>query len=122
MAELPDEIRYWRDERRTLRSNLPHRHHHHSDDFEVGFAGSGPAEFALNILAVALPGEPGGATVALHDGSRVSGEAWDRHQEFKRQLVARLPRGGGIIPAADLAAWLERERAASDGAAADEPF
>jgi hypothetical protein len=42
-----------------LRCNIPQRHKHHSPTgFECGFAGSGPADLALNILALFIPAPP----------------------------------------------------------------
>ena len=37
---------------------LPHAVKHHSQDFETGYAGSGPADLALNILLAFFPTPP----------------------------------------------------------------
>lgn len=66
-----------------IETNVPHTWVHHSPDgFEVGYGGSGPADFALNIL--------------LFYGLEKD-EAWRLHQDFKWKFVATLPREGGII-------------------------
>ena len=65
---------------------------HSPDGFEFGYAGSGPADLALNIL---LP------LVGPCEAIRL-------HQAFKDAFVAKLPRAGGVIPAADIEDWLRR--------------
>lgn len=120
-----------------LRCNVPWRHVHHSPDgFNIGYGGSGPADFALNVVAWFLgpPRDPGpepdteaaGADeatwkaweawsevdegrVKLWDGSYVRADVWSLHQPFKWHFVAPLPREGGTIPGEAVRAWL-RER------------
>ena len=118
----------------TRRFNVPRRHVHHSPTgWRWGYAGSGPADFALNVLALFFP--PAGplpeapadhapteawdayeaaldaAGAELRDGSRVPAAVWALHQEFKRAFVARLPAVGGTIRGGAIRAWL-RERGA----------
>ncbi len=102
--------------------NVAQAHAHHSPTgFEWGYGGSGPADFALNILALFLPvvdrgPEPeddeawavwcAAAPVRIWDGSSVSERAWDLHQDFKWTFIAGLPREGGVIPGATIRAWI----------------
>lgn len=111
------------------RFNVPRRHVHHSPTgMEWGYEGSGPADYALNILTAFLP--PAGpvpeqpaddasaaawdaydaaieaAGVELRDGSRVNATAWELHQPFKRDVVGQLPTEGGTIPGEAIRAWL----------------
>lgn len=61
---------------------------HSPTGFEWGYAGSGPAQLALAVLADHL----GDAESAL-----------DLYQEFKFAVVARLPREGWVLTSADIA-------------------
>ncbi|HHY45862.1 MAG TPA: hypothetical protein GX506_01005 [Firmicutes bacterium] len=71
--------------------NIPQRIKHHSPTgMEWGYGGSGPADFALNILALFVDEET----------------AFKLHQSFKWHFVAPLPETGGIIKRADIIAWL----------------
>lgn len=67
----------------------------HSQSLEWGYVGAGPADCALSILA------------------RVAGmdEAEHHHHDFLHQVVARLPREGGLLRAADIRAWVARQSA-----------
>ncbi|MFA5712511.1 DUF6011 domain-containing protein [Mycolicibacterium sp.] len=90
--------------------NIPQRHKHHSPTgMEFGYAGSGPADFALNILALFVAHgvyrEPLDGKVRCWDGTIVSGIAWDLHQQFKADVIARLPREGGVITGDSIRAW-----------------
>src|SRR5262245_35939960 len=102
----------------VIHSNVPHVHHQHSNGFAWGYHGSGPADLALNILSLFLPpplgarGEDGlrppqfGTCLILSDATRVSWQAWDWHQEFKRVFLATLPEEGGTLPGAAIGAWI----------------
>lgn len=95
----------------TAEASIPKVHRHHDtteDGIEWGYQGSGPADLALNILARHLPPHETGETIELWDGSRVSREAWDLHQEFKRQVIAAVPFDGGIIPRDLIRNWIAR--------------
>jgi hypothetical protein len=63
---------------------------HSPTGFEWGYGGSGPADLALNVLALFV--DPP--------------EAYRLHQRFKRDVVAKLPREGGVIRARDVRDWL----------------
>jgi hypothetical protein len=96
-----------RDEHNRLHFNLPATVHDHGAGLEFGYGGSGPADFALSILALFLPpGSDGHPPVETHGGERVSATAWALHQDFKWAFIARLPEEGGTISGADIRAWI----------------
>lgn len=65
---------------------------HSPTGLEWGYGGSGPADFALNIL--------------YHfTNDRKFAERY--HQDFKFQFVAGLPREGGTIPGETIMRWVE---------------
>jgi hypothetical protein len=65
-----------------IQTNVPRRITRHSPDgFEWGYGGSGPADFALNILSVFI-------------GQRL---AYLYHQDFKWKFIAGMPHEGGTI-------------------------
>jgi hypothetical protein len=104
---LIEGVTCWRAPDGTARSSIPQRHVHYAPEgFDWGFGGSGPADLALNVLALFLPLAPEATSVALRDGSSVSEAAWALHQEFKYDLIATLPRAGGDISAKTIRAWL----------------
>lgn len=75
-----------------IETNIPHKIVRHSPDgFNWGYAGSGPAEFALNILT-AYAGQ----------------EFAERYyQVFKRNFLQNMPNEGGTIPYETIMAWIE---------------
>jgi len=78
------------------KTNVPRRITKHSPDgFEWGYGGSGPADFALNILSIFV-------------GQKI---AERYYQDFKWQFVALLPYEGGTIRRADILSWLKKEMA-----------
>ncbi|NPV52173.1 MAG: hypothetical protein HPY71_01465 [Firmicutes bacterium] len=64
--------------------------YHSPTGMEWGYGGSGPADFALNILALFTDEKT----------------AYSLHQEFKWDFIAKLPQEGGVIKRADILAWL----------------
>jgi len=89
-------------------TNVPHLVVHHSPDgFEFGYAGSGPADLALNVRQVYLNsiGYQGNKT-ECYDGNCWS-MAWVLHQEFKRAFIAGAPRRGTSIPWMVIERWFE---------------
>lgn len=91
----------------TIHVNIPqHVVHHSPDGFEWGYGGSGPADFALNILDLFAPELPWGAEPVECYRGRCSQFAWDNHQAFKRDFVAALPREGGVIHGATIRSWI----------------
>ena len=101
----------WRTPDGTARSSIPQRHVHYAPTgFDWGFGGSGPADLALNVLALFLPLPSDATGVALRDGSSVSEAAWALHQAFKYDLIATLPRAGGHLIAKTISAWINAHR------------
>lgn len=87
-------------------TNVPHLVVHHSPSgFEFGYAGSGPADLALNIaeavlMRMSLEEEPGGGLVRdvdMWDGSKCSYEAWIIHQDLKFLLIAPMDQDGAYV-------------------------
>ncbi len=71
--------------------DIPQRFVVHSPTgFEFGYGGSGPADLALNVLALLVPPQ----------------EAWRLHQRFKFDCIAKIPRDGGVIEAASVREWI----------------
>jgi hypothetical protein len=104
---LIEGVTCWRAPDGTARSSIPQRHVHYAPKgFDWGFGGSGPADLALNVLALFLPLAPEANSVALRDGSSVSEDAWALHQAFKYDLIATLPRAGGDISAKTIHDWI----------------
>ena len=62
------------------------------DGFEWGYAGSGPAQLALAILA---------------DATRDEEYALRRHQDFKREVISKIRGRSWTMEGADVAAWSE---------------
>jgi len=79
-----------------IHTNVPRRIVHHSPDgFEWGYGGSGPADFALNILSIFVGQE----------------KAEQYHQAFKSEFVETLPKKGGTIKRDDILKWVEMKAA-----------
>jgi hypothetical protein len=76
-------------------TNVPHRIKKHSPTgMAFGYAGSGPADFALNILSIFIGQE--------------AAERGGLYQSFKFDFIAGLPEQGGTIPCAEIKAWIEK--------------
>lgn len=93
-----------------LVTNVPRLVTHHSPTgYEINYGGSGPADFALNIVENLLRriGYEGETTNDTWDKRRIFAKSWELHQDFKWQFVARLPREGGTIQTNEAIAWIE---------------
>lgn len=66
---------------------------HSPDGFEWGYGGSGPADLALNVLALYVPPP----------------EAWRLHQRFKAAFIAPMPRAGGVLRTKEILEWIRKE-------------
>lgn len=91
----------------VIKTNVPHLVVHHSPTgFEFGYAGSGPADLALNIVEALLNrlGFQGHRSTCF-DGSCFS-LAYRLHQSFKVKFIASAPREGTVIPYPLVEAWL----------------
>lgn len=72
-------------------TNVPQRIIDHSPTgFAWGYGGSGPADFALNVLSLFV-GEDA---------------AYPLHQDFKWDFIASLPETGGTIAKSDILEWI----------------
>lgn len=75
-------------------TNVPRVHVYHSPTgFEWGYSGSGPADLALNIVSMFVPGF----------------WAMYLHQQFKEVFIALIPREGGQIHTFEILVWLTKE-------------
>lgn len=94
-----------------LHFNIGQAHVWHSPTgFEWGYHGSGPADFALNILALFIAPSPNPyENDRLPDRTSINADAVRLHQAFKAQYVAQLPREGGTIRGADIEAWIKAQ-------------
>lgn len=82
---------FQRDAAGQVLTNVPHRIVLHSPTgLEFGYGGSGPADAALNVLALVTDRET----------------AERLYQAFKWDFIAKLPREGGIITRQQVVAWL----------------
>lgn len=74
-------------------ANVPHAIVRHSPTgFEWGYGGSGPAELALNILYAVT----GNKELAMR-----------HYQQFKWDVIAKIPQEGGVIKRDAIFQWLE---------------
>jgi len=117
-SRLDDDIRNGIIIRRSpsgqVETNVPHRHTHHSPTgYEYGYAGSGPADLALNCIAAILAelnykGERVYEFDKPWDGTRPFKFAYAYHQDFKFQFIAPLdPKAAHVIPFAIVKDWVK---------------
>ena len=78
---------------------------HSPGGHEWGYNGSGPSDFALDILNHFLP--PRRNPIKCWAG-KSSLEAWELHQKFKQEIIAKLDNDGGMLPALTISAWIKR--------------
>ena len=72
-------------------TNVPHRVKRHSPTgFEWGYGGSGPSEFALNILSCYIG----------------QAEAEKYYMDFKRDFISGIQEYSGVIKRDDVMRWL----------------
>ena len=93
MPPLLTDITLRRESGRALVHGVAHEFRRHSPDgFEWGYGGSGPADLALNILH--------SATLDLDFANR-------HYQDYKRDVIERLPLEGGTITLQSVREWVE---------------
>lgn len=90
-------------------TNVPHLVVHHSPSgFEFGYAGSGPADLALNVCqwylnSIGYRGEK---------SQCFDGNCWSLalvlHQDFKRDFIASAPHEGTVIPFNQIKDWFDK--------------
>ncbi|MCK5640871.1 MAG: hypothetical protein KAJ19_08740 [Gammaproteobacteria bacterium] len=79
----------------TVATNVRHSIVYHSPDgFEWGYAGSGPAELALNLAELVVRK----AKLETTEGIHCSMMAWYTKQTVKELLIVHLPYKGAFIP------------------------
>lgn len=101
-----DVIRLWREDGKPMCSiDCPIRHHS-PDGIEWGYAGSGPADLAINILHHFIVVPESMLTVMMWDGSFISNLTERLHQRFKRDVISRVPESGCSFPEAYLRGWI----------------
>ncbi len=79
---------------------LFHIEYHSPDGFEWGYAGSGPADTALAILADYFGEDP---VQALQPSSK----AFLLHQHFKDHFLVRVPKNSFVIKTQEILDWVE---------------
>ena len=84
---------------------LPHLVHHSPTGFEWGYSGSGPADLAIAILADAAP------DLVTAQASRKPPVPTHFYQQFKYDVISRLPYPGWLIGRAAVLAWVRAARA-----------
>lgn len=97
-----------RDEAGRVFTNVPHFAVDHSPSgYEFGYAGSGPADLALNICeALVRDLGIGGRRIRVYDGE-VFAEAQRIHQDFKFRYIAGVAREGATIDYNEAASWVQ---------------
>ena len=93
-----------------LHFNIPPIVVDHGGGWEWGYGGSGPAEFALNILHCFFRPEPGLPTVKTHGEQTVREDVYLLHQDFKWQFISTLPEEGGTISGQTIRDWFKANR------------
>ena len=94
-----------------IRTNVPWLVRDHSPTgFNWGYAGSGPADLALNILEAVLrqTGYKGAKMTIQWNDDTCFRAAYAMHQKFKFEFIAGIPGGGGRIPMDRIRAWIDR--------------
>jgi hypothetical protein len=107
------DVTCWRNRTGAVECSPPQRHAHHPPGgFETGYGGSGPADLALTILALAIGGPPDPRPEPSEDSDVVA--AWDLRKAFKRELIATMPREGGVLAGVVIDTWVAARRHARD--------
>ncbi len=86
---------------------LTHIPYHSPDGFEWGYAGSGPADLALAILADYFEEPPEFVLAALRSMWTPRSKAAALHQSFKEQFVATEHRDEWQLPGDEIDAFLQ---------------
>src|SRR3990170_4477229 len=89
------------------RCPLTHIPFHSPDGFEWGYAGSGPADLALAILADYFGEPPELVLTALRSLWAPRSKAAALHQPFKEQFLARERRDEWSLASDAIIAWLQ---------------
>lgn len=89
------------------RRPLAHISYHSPDGFEWGYAGSGPADLALAILADYFEESAEFVLAALRSMWTPRSKAAALHQSFKEGCVATEHRDEWLLPSDEIEAWLQ---------------
>jgi len=89
------------------RRPLTHISYHSPDGFEWGYAGSGPADLALAILADYFEEPPELVLAALRSMWTPRSKAAALHQSFKEGFVATERRDEWELPGDEIEAWIQ---------------
>ena len=93
-------------------------YHHSPTGYEIAYEGSGPADFALNILEHFMRERGERPTLVLTnwpperdrgngpESIKVCESSWYLHQDFKREFIATMGRDGGTIKGDDIRNWI----------------
>lgn len=81
---------------------------HSPTGMEWGYCGSGPADFAMNILNLFVPPRSDGLAPVKCWAGECSATAWTLHHYFKDKFIAPLPSKGGTIYGGDVLDFLAR--------------
>ena len=92
LPDAHDVVLYRRIDGRAV-ATLDHVVRHSPTGLEWGYAGSGPADLALSILA---------RVAGMDDAER-------HHHAFLHEVVAHLPHAGGLVRASDVRAWIAQQ-------------
>lgn len=95
------------DEEGVSTQNLWHAKYHSPSGFEWGYDGSGPADLALSLLMDAFNEE-----YSVDEGFLRDSRAWRLHQDFKREIVAALPRDQWSLEQIMIQQWANNKDAA----------
>lgn len=96
--------------------NVPHLAVEHSPaGYNIGYGGSGPADLALNIIEGVLRNEGfDGPKVSNYNGtSSYFKAAWNLHQQFKAEFVAKAS-DILMLPYASILAWVNEHLAKAE--------
>lgn len=86
----PEDVVLYREIDGTAKATVEHVVRHSPSGIEWGYCGSGPADLARSVL------------LAFSDEATVE----RLYQRFKAQVIAAVPKAGGVIRAADIRGWL----------------
>lgn len=119
---MQTDVRVWREtEQGAVHVNVPRCAIWHSPTgFECGYAGSGPADLALNILNAFVPPRAEKPSNNWEDDREddplpcfrgvTSRFAARHHQEFKRDFIQGMDRMGGKLEARRILEWIAAAR------------
>jgi hypothetical protein len=120
MSDIPTTITCLRT-KRGAEVSIPQRIVKHSPTgMEWGYGGSGPADFALNVLDLWLPRDDR-PDVRMQKGF-AKAVAVDCYQAFKADVICRIPRGGGTLTQEIVHEWYWRYKTIKDQSIREEPY